>query len=160
MSWTKRQYIVQAFEEIGLPSYVYDLQPEQLQSAARRLDAMMANWNGKGIRIGYPIATNPEDIDLDTETSVPDSANQAIITNLAIQLGPAFGKVILPETKRAAKDGYDVLAARGQAPTTKRIPKGFPQGAGYKTTRSNNYPFTPEPKEDIDVGTDGILDLN
>ena len=34
MSWTKRQYIVDAFEEIGLASYVYDLQPEQLQSAA------------------------------------------------------------------------------------------------------------------------------
>ena len=40
MGWTKRQFVTQAFEEIGLASYVFDLTPEQLQSALRRLDAM------------------------------------------------------------------------------------------------------------------------
>jgi hypothetical protein len=54
MGYTKRQFISAAFEEIGLASYVFDLQPEQLQSALRRLDAMMADWNAKGIRLGYP----------------------------------------------------------------------------------------------------------
>ena len=54
MGYKKRQFISAAFEEIGLASYVFDLQPEQLQSALRRLDAMMADWNAKGIRLGYP----------------------------------------------------------------------------------------------------------
>lgn len=160
MSWTKRQYIKQAFTEIGLASYIFDLQPEQLQEAAIRLDVMMANWNGQGIRIGYPIAGDPENIDLDTETNVPDSANQAIITNLAIQLAPSFGKVISQETKRAAKDGYDVLAARGQAPRAKRMPKNFPKGAGHKSWRENRYPFTPQPTDELDAGTDSTIDFN
>ena len=160
MSWTKKQFIVQAFEEIGLASYVYDLQPEQLQSAARRLDVMMANWNGQGIRIGYPIATGPENIDIDTETNVPDSANQAIITNLSIQLAPAFGKVVSPETKRAAKDGYGVLAARGQAPGTKQMPKNMPRGAGHKSWRNSRYPFTPAPADPLKAGTDSIIEFD
>mgnify|MGYP003525752305 CR=1 FL=1 len=55
MGWTKRQFVTQAFEEIGLAAYVFDLTPEQLQSALRRLDSMMASWNAKGIRLGYQI---------------------------------------------------------------------------------------------------------
>ena len=51
MGWTKRQYIEQAFEEVGLAAYVFDLTPEQLQSALRKLDAMMAEWNAKGLRL-------------------------------------------------------------------------------------------------------------
>ena len=35
MGYSKRQFVAAAFEEIGLASYVFDLQPEQLQSALR-----------------------------------------------------------------------------------------------------------------------------
>ena len=159
MSWTKRQYIVQAFEEIGLASYVYDLQPEQLQSAARRLDSMLAVWNGKGIRLGYPIATNPEDIDLDTETGVPDSANQAIITNLGIQLAPSFGKVISQETKVAAKDSYNGLLSRATKPIEMQLPKTTPRGAGQKSWRYNNSPFIDPPTDPLLAGDDSVLDF-
>jgi hypothetical protein len=44
MGYKKRQFISAAFEEIGLASYVFDLQPEQLESALRRLDAMIADF--------------------------------------------------------------------------------------------------------------------
>ena len=160
MSWTKKQFITQAYKEIGLAAYIYDLQPEQLQDAGVTLDAMMAMWNGKGIRIGYPIASNPEDVDIDTETNVPDSANLAIYMNLAILLAPGFGKIVSPETKRAAKDGYDVLAARGQAPGPKQMPKGYPKGAGHKAWRDNHYPFTPAPADEIEAGTDSIIEFD
>jgi hypothetical protein len=52
MSYSKRQFVEAAFEEIGLASYVFDLQPEQIDSACRRLDTMMAQWNAVGIRLG------------------------------------------------------------------------------------------------------------
>ncbi len=74
MSYTKGQFVDAAFEEIGLGS-AFDLQPDQLQTALRRLDGMMAMWNGKGIRIGYPLSSSPEDSKLETETQVQDSAN-------------------------------------------------------------------------------------
>ena len=40
MGWTKRQFVTQAFEEIGLAAYVFDLQPQQLDSALRKLNAV------------------------------------------------------------------------------------------------------------------------
>jgi len=64
MSWTKRQFITQAFEEIGLAAYVFDLTAEQLDSALRRMDSMVAGWNANGVRIGYPLPGSPEDSDL------------------------------------------------------------------------------------------------
>ena len=82
MGWTKRQFVTQAFEEIGLASYVFDLTPEQLQSALRRLDTMIAAWNALGIRLGYPLPSSPQDSDLDEPTLVPDWANEAIITSI------------------------------------------------------------------------------
>ena len=159
MSWTKRQYIVQAFEEIGLASYVYDLQPEQLQSAARRLDAMMAMWNGRGIRLGYPIPSSPEDTDLDQETGVPDSANEAVYLNLGVKLGPGFGKAVPMETKVAAKDAYNVVLARATKPPVMQLPKTMIRGAGQKPWRFNSDPFIDPPTDPLKAGDDSVLDF-
>jgi len=43
MGYSKRHFVAAAFDEIGLASYVVDLQPEQPQSAMRRIDARMAD---------------------------------------------------------------------------------------------------------------------
>jgi hypothetical protein len=95
MGYTKRQFVTSAFEEIGLADYVFDLQPEQLEAALRRLDSMMAEWNAAGIRLGYAMPSSPQDSDLDTETNVPDSAWEAIITNLAIRIALATARLYL-----------------------------------------------------------------
>ena len=158
MSWTKKQFVVQAYEEIGMANYVFDLQPEQLQSAARRLDAMMALWNSKGIRIGYPITTEPEDVDLDTETNVPDAANEAIFQNLAIKLAPGLGKVVPQELKMSAADGLRTLTERGSRPANRQTPKGWPRGAGNKTWRRNST-FTQEPVEGLEAGDDSNIEF-
>ncbi|MFN9801061.1 MAG: packaged DNA stabilization gp4 family protein, partial [Bacteroidota bacterium] len=84
MSYTRRQFVEAAFEEMGMAAYTFDITPQMMESAARRLDAMMATWNARGIRIGFPLPLSPQDTDLDTETGVPDAANEAIIANLAI----------------------------------------------------------------------------
>jgi hypothetical protein len=55
VSWTKRDIIGQAFSEIGLASYTFDLLPEQWEGALRRLDAMIAQWENKGIRLAWPL---------------------------------------------------------------------------------------------------------
>lgn len=51
MGWTKRDYVTAAMEEIGLGSYTFDIAPEHEQMALRRLDAMVAEWSARGIRI-------------------------------------------------------------------------------------------------------------
>jgi len=159
MSYSKRQFVTAALEEIGLASYVFDMQPEDLQSAVRRLDAMMAEWNGKGLRLSYPIPGSPENTDLDAETNVPDSANEAIITNLAIRLAPSYGKIVARETKTTAKQAYNTVLMRSTKPPEKQMPANLPVGAGYKTHRTGNRPFANTPVDNIDVGSDSELEL-
>lgn len=159
MSWTKRQFITTAFEEIGYADYVFDLQPEQLEKALWRLDSMMASWNAQGIRIGYPLPSTPEDSSLTTETSVPDSANMAIYMNLALVLAPTVGKMVSPETKAGAKTSYDILAQRAAAPVPMQFPGTLPSGAGNKPWRNTQDPFLNNPTDPIDAGSDSAIDF-
>ena len=146
MPWTKRQFINQAFSEIGLGAYAFDLEPEQLQSALRQLDGMMAQWYGKGIRIGYPLPESPDTSDLDTNTGVSDVANEPIYTNLATRLAPGFGKAVMAETKDSARRGYRALsAAFAQRPQMQPNPYVTPAGAGHRTYHGTNNPFLPAP---------------
>lgn len=92
MGYTKRDIIGQAFDEIGLAGYVFDLQPQQIESALRRLDAMMATWNGKGVRLGYPLPTSAGDSDVDQEINVPDVAIEAMTLNLAVRIAPVMAR--------------------------------------------------------------------
>lgn len=158
MSYTKRQFVTAAFEELGLSAYTYDLQPEDYASAGRRLDAMMATWNGKGVRLGYPLVTNPDNLDLDVDTAVPDSANEAIITNLAVRIAPQYGKVVSPDTKAAAKAAYDVVLARAARPLEYQLPSTMPAGAGNKPWVYGE-PFLPGPTEHITTGPEGPLEF-
>lgn len=156
MSYTKRQLIEMAYEEIGYASYVYDLQPEQLQSALRRLDGMMALWNAKGLRLGYPIPSSPQDSDLDEDSLLPDSANMAVYQNLAIALAPTVGKTLAVETVAMAKLGYNTLLGRACMPPEMQFPATMPCGAGAK---SYDSPFISQPGDPIEAGPDGIIDL-
>lgn len=160
MGYSKRQFVQAAFEEIGLASYVFDLQPDQLQSALSRLDAMIANWNGKGIRIGYPLPNSPQYSDLDEPSEVPDSANEAIITNLAIRIAPAYGKTLSQNTQATAKDSYNTLLQRATFPMQQQLPSSLPSGAGNKPWRTYNNPFIRPPISHVDAGTDGAIEYN
>ena len=159
MSWTKREFVNAAFEEIGYASYVYGLQPEQLQAALRRLDAMMATWNANGIRIGYPLPGSPGASDLDALTTVPDAANQAIYTNLALVLAPTVGKTVSIESTRAARAAYDALLRLMTQPPKMSFPSTLPAGAGNKPWRERQDPFLPGPRENIDAGDDSVIDF-
>ena len=116
MGYSKQQFVTAAFEELGLAAYVFDLAPQDLQTALRRLDAMMAEWNAKGIRLGYPLPGSPQDASLTDPSGVPDSANETIITNLALRLAPGFGKQVAAQTMATAKMGYNTLLSRAAMP--------------------------------------------
>lgn len=158
MGYSKRQFVTAALEEIGLASYVFDLQPEQLEFAMRRLDAMMADWNGKGIRLGYPLPGSPQDSDLDEQTLVPDSAFEAIICNLGIRLAPSYGRQVMIETKATAKQAYDILLQRATYPLEKQLPAQMPSGAGNKPWRMYDNPFVRPPYQPVDAGPDGPIE--
>jgi hypothetical protein len=158
VGYSKRQFVEEAFAEIGMASYTFDLQPQQLEAALRRLDTMIATWNGKGIRIGYPIPGSPQDSDLDEPTLVPDSANEAIITNLAIRLAPQYGKTVPLDTRTTAKLGYDTLLARATFPLEQQFPATLPLGAGQKPWRYDT-PYVRPPVSPVQAGPDGPIEL-
>lgn len=150
MSWTKREIVVQAFEEIGYASYIYDAMPEQLDSVLRSLNSMLASWNAIGIRIGYPIASNPNDDDLNQDSQITDSAIEAVYTNLAIRIAPRFGKTIPQELRQTAKSTYDNLLTKLAMPPGMQFPNTLPSGAGNKPWRSPYRVF-------LDTPTDPLL---
>lgn len=156
MGFSKRQFVEGAFEELGLASYVFDIGPEELDRAMRRLDSMMAEWNGKGIRLGYPIPGNPEDNDLDEPSGVPDSANEAIIGNLAIRIAPTYGKTVSPETRSTAKMAYNTVLQRACYPPEMQLGM-IPAGAGNKPIAIDGGVFLPPPDTSIDAGSDGAI---
>ncbi len=159
MSYTKRQFINDAFDEIGLAGYAFDLQPEQLQSAVRKLDRMMSTWYNLNINLGYPMTSSPENADLDTETNVPDSANDAIVTNLAIKIAPSFGKMVSLETKQTAKNAYQGLLNKAAMPNEMQI-TDLPRGAGQKPWTGTGREFLDKPNTDpLQIDEGGNLDF-
>jgi len=157
MSWTKGQIVAAAFEELGLAEYVFDLQPEEVQTGLRKLDAMMAQWNSKGIRIGYVQTADPADVDSATDSGIADSANEAVYTNLALRLAGGFGKTVPTTTAAMAKDGYDTLLAVAMSnPQQMQFPSTLPSGAGNKWTRRN---FVIPPDVLVAPGPDGEMNF-
>jgi hypothetical protein len=160
MAYTKRDIINMAFEEIGLAGYVFDLQPQQLEGALRRLDAMMATWNGKGIRLGYPLPSSPGSSDLDQPTEVSDFAIEAMALNLAVRIAPGYGKTVSPDTKASAKNAYNQIIAQSAKPIEMQLDSmAIPSGAGNKDWGYSNDPFLRQPTDPLTVGPDSILDL-
>jgi hypothetical protein len=160
MGYSKRQFVSAAFEEIGLASYAFDLQPQQFESALRRLDSMIADWNGKGIRLGYPLPSSPQFSDLDAQSEVPDSANEAIITNLATRIAPSYGKQVMPQTMVTARNAYQTLLSRATMPFEQQLPGTMPSGAGNKPWRVYDDPFLRRPVDPLLAGQDGQIQFN
>jgi hypothetical protein len=156
MSYTKRQLVEAAMAEIGLASYAFDLLPEQRELALRRLDSMMAEWNTRGLRLGYPVPDNPADSDIDQDSNTPDAAWEAIITNLALKMAPSYGKQVNPETKITARHALNTILSRASMPPEMKLP-AMPSGAGNKTI---DDPFLPTPSTDLVAGPDAVLDFN
>lgn len=160
MGYSKRQFVEAAFSEIGLASYVFDLQPQDLEQALRRLDAMMAEWNAKGIRLGYPLPGSPQFSDINAESEVPDSANEAIICNLGIRIAAGYGKAIMPQPMMIAKQAYNTLLSRATMPPQQQFPRTLPSGAGNKPWRMYDDPFIRPPVDPVLAGPDGIIEYN
>jgi len=156
MGFSKKQFVEGAFEELGLAAYIFDISPEELNRAMRRLDSMMAEWNGKGIRLGYPIPGSPQDSDLDEPSGVPDSANEAIVSNLAIRTAPTYGKTVSPETRSTAKMAYNTVLQRACYPPEMQLGM-IPSGAGNKPISVDGTTFLPFSETTIDAGSDGAI---
>lgn len=140
---TKRQIIEDAFGELRLAGYTFDTTAEEQQSAARRLEMMLAAWGARNIRLGYAFAADMSAIDLDAASGIPLMHARAVVCSLAMDMAAGIGKQVHPQTVRAASDGMsDLLAVAARSPSV-QLPV-MPSGAGNKG-HSGAGPFTPAP---------------
>lgn len=122
---------------------------------------MMANLAEKGILLGYPVPSNPQDSVLADDSNIPDYATEAIYTNLALRIAPSFGKMVSADTRALAKSSLDALFVRFAFPNEQQFPHGTPAGAGAKSWRLNGNPFLADPVvEPITNGDNGQLIFN
>lgn len=156
MGYTKRQIVEKAFGKLGLASYIFDLQPDAYQDAMQDLDAMLAEWNGRGIRLGYPIPTNAEGGDLDAAAEVPDKAWAACYSNLALIIAPDFGKEPSRSLKNLARQSLQTLMSIKPPNRQLRV---MPSGAGNKPWRDEVGVYTIV-ETPLDAGNDGELEFN
>lgn len=130
MSYTKRKIITEAFTEIGLGTYNFDAQPEDLQNALLRLNAMLAEWTLTGADTD---ALTPFEDDLDADSLIPMSDIRAVICGLAVNLAPSFGKVVSMDTMKGAVNGRRVIIKRNATILPKQTDvAAVPAGAGHK----------------------------
>lgn len=157
MAWSKRQICEEAYAELALAGYVFDLSPEEMQRAGRRLDTMMALWDAKGIHLGYAISDSPDSVDLEGDSQLPLSAVEPVFLNLAVRLGAGIGKQLPAATLVKAKEGYDSVVLLAAWPRQQQMPGGVPLGAGHK---SWTRPFTPVADTGpLQVADDGDLEF-
>lgn len=151
---TKRQIVEMAYASVGLAAYTFDLQPEQLENARRVLDSMMATWNAKGIRLGWPLPSDPNSGDMDEETNLPDSALEATYMNLGIRLAPMHGKAVPPDYRASARMAYDAMLIDVVQSVSREMPGGYPLGSGHKTFSGSAWSADPDPY--ISTGNDQL----
>lgn len=151
---TKRQIVELAYASVGLAGFAVDLQPEQMEHARRILDSQMATWNIKGIRLGWPIPSSPSGGDLDDETNLPDWALEATYLNLGIRIAPMHGKAVTPDFKASARAAYDAMLISVVRPVGRRMPGGYPLGAGHRTFSGASW--SADPETTISTGNDEL----
>lgn len=161
MGWTKRELISEAYGELALAGYEFDITPEEQQAALRRLDTMMATWDAQGVRLGYLLGLSPTESSLDADSGLPLFAVEAVYMALAVKLAASKGKQLLPSTGRAAKQAYDAMLSRlvSNQVQPQQLRSGTPMGAGNKPGRCS--PFVSAPNTDtLQTTANGDLRFN
>lgn len=126
---TKKDIITQAFDNIGLSSYDFDMDAGQYQSALDKLDTMIGQWHGRNMDLRYVLPT----VSIDEESGLETWAEEAVILNLALRIAPSFGKQLQIETKQFAKQAYTTLL--NNTLKIKEVDTSdLPIGSGYKIT--------------------------
>lgn len=160
MAWTKRQIINQAFDEIGIASYQFDVTTAEIENATRRLDTMIGTWEGMGIKLRYPFPYYQIDSSINSDSGIPIYATEAVYLGLAIRLASGYGKTVSPETKKSFADAFYALQNRtvGATPERKIDASSIPLGAGCKSWGSYDA-FFPTPEEALETANNDELRL-
>lgn len=162
MSWTKGKLVSEAYAELALAGYEFDITPDEQQAALRRMDAMMSRWNSQGIQVGYAINAEADGSTANDDSGIPAECVEAVYLNLAVNVAASKGKALAASTKSQAKQAFDALLSRCVSMRTsqQQLASGTPRGQGRKPWRQVGAPFITSPTTDpLQNATDGGLNF-
>lgn len=145
MSWTKGQIVEDAYNELAIAGWVYDLDESERQWGGQRLDLLLADWDARGIHLGYALAATPDAVDLDADSGIPIGAIRGVVLNLAKSLASGKGKALPPQTLADARQALDAIRGKAFAPREQQLPNTLQRGQGSKHWRTLNRPYMPRP---------------
>lgn len=140
---TKYDLVVAAYENLGLAEYVFDLQPEEIASGVKRLDRMMADFDARGIRLGYPIAAIAAAPSPTQVISIPDWAEDPVSLQLSLRIAPTIPKQVSMDVKKSAREGYRTLLMADYEIPQMQMPRHMPIGLGNRRNTKNQQFFAP-----------------
>lgn len=141
MGWSKQDIIDDAYDQVGLASYVFDISPEMYQSALKTLDTMMALWSIQGIRLGYPLPTQPANSVLTDDSRLPDWAIPAVSMKLGIKLASKRTKPVTNTLLKDADEAYNAILTACAKDNVMEFPPGTLAGAGNRRWGSTDRVF-------------------
>lgn len=130
---TKRVLVDMAYEECALAGYEFDVTPEELQSALRRLDALMGEWKVQGIDLGYNFPAALGQGNLSDWSGVPDWAANVSAMTLALRIAPRMNKSMGAAANKALASGMVALRAKTQTVPEYSLRPWTPHGIANKT---------------------------
>jgi hypothetical protein len=142
---------MQAFNELGLTPYVFQLQAEDIQTALNLLEFRIAQFDAQGIFLNWPFSDDPNNVDGDEDVQLPPYALIGVVSQLAIDLAPAFGKTVNPATLIKAKSGFETMISIGAIPDNVAENRMAPLGSGNKPWRMWRTFVNPKPSRVIDI---------
>jgi hypothetical protein len=140
VSYTRRAIVEQAYAELALSGWTWDLSPGEMLWASQRLDMMLGAWDGEGIRLGMPIANSDMPPSLDDQSGCPAWAIEAVVLGLAVRLAAGKGKALSVQTTQRADSSMRSMRVRSAIPQPMAFPGGVPVGAGNHGTFTSGVP--------------------
>lgn len=139
---SKQDIIQLAYEECGQAGYEFELTPEEYQSALRRMDAMLSEWIGLGVDLGYNFPNNGTHGSPEEESGIPDAALNAVATQLARRIAPSIGKTLSSEANGAMAMAWTLLRSNYTVIPTRQLGRQTPRGGGNRGFTAGRAFFT------------------
>jgi hypothetical protein len=160
MAWSKGDIVDQAYAELALAGFEWDITPAEKTWALQKLDLMMAGLLGRQVNVGYSFGMSPTDTSLSQDSGLRLMFVEPVYMMLALRICAGKGKTTPISTASNARGAFNSLlawVARNQV-EQQQLPNRLGRGAGNKPWRTVNQPFMPRPNLDpLRVADDGEL---
>lgn len=156
---TKSDIVNAALNKLAVTGFDYEVDPEELKSGVTALEYLMADWDARGIKIGYRFAADPETADITADSGLPDIAYRAVTYQLAIDLSDTYGKQVTQSVSAGATSAMTGLLNAIQWRPVVQYPNRMPIGSGNQRAGKNLQRFYRQ-GQTLDADNAGPIDTN